>query len=91
MTGSAQTRSGAVRFILLLREKNKGEDLGEESVVEEIEASDEEEEWPSINAIPGLAGSEPKSRSEKIQSSSRPVADDSSDTSSLGELRFQDE
>ena len=30
MTGSAQTRSEAVRFILLLGEKKKGEGLGEE-------------------------------------------------------------
>ena len=75
----------------LIEVKKEPEDLGDERVVEEEEASDEEEEWPSIDELPGLAGSEPKSRSEKIQSSSRPVADDSSDTSSLGELRFQDE
>ena len=30
MTGSAQTRSGAVRLSLLLGEKEKGEGLGEE-------------------------------------------------------------
>ena len=76
---------------LNLEVKEEPENLGEESVVEEIEASDAEEEWPSISAIPGLAGSEPKSRSEKVQSQLRPVADDSSDISSLGELRFQDE
>ena len=74
-----------------LEAKEEPENLGEESVVEEIEASDEAKEWPSINAIPGLAGSEPKSRPEKVQSQSRFLADDSSDTSSLGELRFQDE
>ena len=76
---------------LNLEVKEESENLGEESVVKEIEASDEEEEWPSINAIPGLAGSEPKSRSEKVKSQSRPAADDFSDNSPLGELRFQDE
>ena len=76
---------------LNLEAKEEPENLGEESVVEEIEASDEAKEWPSINAIPGLAASEPKSRPEKVQSQPRSLADDSSDTSSLGELRFQDE
>ena len=52
-------------------------------------ASEDEEEWPSINAIPDLQVSESllePQHSEPI--SSEAVSEDSS---SLGELRFQDQ
>ena len=63
-----------------------------EEVKDEV-VSEGEEEWPSINAIPGLKVSEQKLQPEQAQPSSqvKPAADDSSVSSSLGELRFQDE
>jgi len=65
----------------------------EESVVEEGMNRGEEEEWPKIKAISGLDVSLPKSTPVKDQSisQSRRAVDDSSESSSLGELRFQDE
>ena len=67
--------------------------IDEQIVVEEPEVSELEEEWPSIKSIPGLELSEVLSGSEipKTISTSSPVIDDSLDSSSLGELRFQDE
>ena len=69
-------------------------DVEEERVEMDSAASEEEEEeWPSIRSIPGLETleSEPSSEKFKSRSSSRSVAEDFSDSSSLGELRFQDE
>ena len=69
-----------------------------ENVKEVEEVKDEvnregEEESLSINAIPGLTLSEQKLQPEQAQPSSqaKPVADESSASSSLGELRFQDD
>ena len=63
--------------------------------VEEVkdEVDREGEEALSINAIPGLTLSEQKLQPEQVQPSSqaKPVADESSASSSLGELRFQDD
>ena len=86
-----ERRSGRVWvWIWVKDEPDEAEEVG---VVEEPVVSGGEEEWPSINAIPGLEASEPKSRPEQAPapSQSRPAADDSSESSSLGELRFQDE
>ncbi len=65
----------------------EGEDVKVEAVREG------EVEWPSINEIPGLKVSEKKLQPEQAQPSSqaKPAADDSPISSSLGELRFQDE
>ena len=65
----------------------------EGTVVEDEVVSEGEEEWPSINVIPDLEKSETKPRSDNDQppSQSFPVVDDSSVSSSLGELRFQDD
>ena len=65
----------------------------EEKGVEDPELSEVEEEWPSIQSIPGLELSQSQSSSEssKQKSSSSPVIEDASESSSLGELRFQDE
>ena len=54
---------------------------------------EEEEEWPSIQSIPGLELSRSQSSSEKSKpkSQSSRVTEDGSDSSSLGELRFQDD
>ena len=54
---------------------------------------EEEEEWPSIQSIPGLELSRSQSSSEesKPKSQSSRVTEDGSDSSSLGELRFQDD
>ena len=73
--------------------KEEPEEIDEGVVVEESVLREGEEEWPSINAIPGLEPSEPKSRPQKDRSPSQhPVVDDSSESSSsLGQLRFQDE
>ena len=56
-------------------------------------ASEEEEDWPSITSISGLEAKEGLVDVEKLQSTSQtsPSGDDSSESSSLGELRFQDE
>ena len=63
------------------------------TVVEEKEVSEEEEESRSINVIPALKVFKLKSQPEKDQSQSQSISqiDDSSVSSSLGELRFQDE
>ena len=67
-------------------------EVDEESVEEEEEVIEGEKKWPSINAIPGLEASAFKPRPGKLQSNSqsKPTEDESS-SSSLGELRFQDE
>ena len=72
------------------------EEVETEEEVEEVKdevVSEREEEMRIINTIPGLKVSEQKLQSSEIQPSSetRPVADESSASSSLGELRFQDE
>ena len=76
-----------------VEEKDEVVKAEEVSELKEVVESEEEEEWPSINAIPGLEPSEPKLRPEKAQpkAQSRLANDDASDSSSLGELRFQDE
>ena len=61
------------------------EEVEEKGVVEEAEVR-EEEAWPSITAIPDLEVEKVQSKSEKS-----PAVEDSSMSSSLGELRFQDE
>ena len=73
-------------------EKEGLEDAEEEVVSEEPEVNEGEEEWPSINTIPELDTSEPESMSQKSESTSRSTsaADDFSDSSSLGELRFKE-
>ena len=65
----------------------------DEKEFEESEVSEEEEEWPSNRSIPGLELSLPQSSSEtsKPNSPSSSVIEDASESSSLGELRFQDE
>ena len=66
----------------------------EEKAVEESEARDGEEEWPSIKSIPGLELSQSQSISEisrSAKSSESLVNEDASESSSLGELRFQDD
>ena len=65
----------------------------EEPIVDELEASEGEEEWPTIHSIPGLELSQSQSSSDisKPKSNTTPVMEDVSDSSSLGELRFQDE
>ena len=69
------------------------EEEEEEVDVEELVVSEGEEEWPSIKAIPGLQVSVPRSQPERSKSTSqsKPEIVDSSDSSPLGELRFQDE
>ena len=68
------------------------EEVEEKGVVEEAEVR-EEEAWPSITSIPDLEAKEGLVDVEKLQSTSQtsPSVDDSSESSSLGELRFQDE
>ena len=56
--------------------------------------SEEEEEWPSIKSIPGLKLSQSQSGPEisrSKKSSASLVVEDASESSSLGELRFQDD
>ena len=76
-----------------LEEKEEVVSVDEEVVVEKSVVREGEEEWPSIKAIPGLQASVPKSQSEKSKSHAQSKAEtfDSSDSSPLGELRFQDE
>ena len=59
------------------------------NVEDEVVVSEAEEEWPSINAIPDLQLLELPSETQQSQ----PISseDISTDSSSLGELRFQDE
>ena len=68
-------------------------DVVEGKAVEELEVIEVEEEWPTIKSIPGLELSQSHSSSESSQpeSSSRPVIENAPESSSLGELRFQDE
>ena len=68
------------------------EEVEEKGVVEEAEVR-EEEAWPSITSIPDLETMEGLVDVEKLQSTSQtsPSVDDSSESSSLGELRFQDD
>ena len=73
-------------------EKEGLEDVEEECVAEGPEVNEGEEYWPSINSIPELDASEPESISQKskLTSQSTPAVDDSSNSSSLGELRFKE-
>lgn len=69
-------------------------DFEKEKEVEDAVLSEGEEEWPSIKSIPGLELSQSQlsseiSKSKKSQTSS--VIDYASESSSLGELRFQDD
>ena len=80
-----------------------GMDVGvkEEAVVVEVEKEVEDsvlregkEEWPSIKSIPGLDLSQSQPSSEISKSKKSPaslVNEDASESSSLGELRFQDD
>ena len=72
-----------------LTKKNVVEEEAGENAVEEEVRSEGEEEWPSINAIPDLQLSELPLEPKKSQ----PISSEDalSDSSSLGELRFQDE
>ena len=74
-------------------EKEGLEDADKEVVAEEPEVNEGKEEWPSINAIPLLDASEPESMPQESESTSQTTSavDDSSDSSSLGELRFKEE
>ena len=65
----------------------------EDAEVEESVDGEVEEEWPTIKSIPGMKSAKPESRTDKAQSKSEsiPKADESSASSSLGELRFKDE
>ena len=65
----------------------------EKGADEEVVASEEEEAWPSITSIPDLEAKEGIVDVENMQSTSQisPSADEFSESSSLGELRFQDE
>ena len=69
------------------------EEVEEKGAVEEVVAREEEEAWPSITSIPDLEEKEGLVDVEKLQSTSQTssAVDDSSEPSSLGELRFQDE
>ena len=68
-------------------------EVKDEKEVKGPEVSEEEEEWPSIRSIPGLELSQSQSSSEpsKPKSPSSSVFEDDSESSSLGELRFQDD
>ena len=76
-----------------LEEKEEVVSVEEEVDVGESVVREGEEEWPSIKAIPELQVSVPKSPPERSKSSAQSKAEsfDSSDSSPLGELRFQDE
>ena len=64
-----------------------------EKEVKDPELSEVKEVWPSIQSIPGLelSQSQLNPESSKQKSPSSPVIEDALETSSLGELRFQDE
>ena len=68
-------------------------DFEKEKEVEDSVLS-KEEDWPSIKSIPGLELSQSR-LSSKIsrpkKSPTRSVIEDASESSSLGELRFQDD
>ena len=74
-----------------LEVKEEVVEVEEQTVDEGPEDSEVEEEWPSVKSIPGLELSElqQSSESSKIKPPSRSVADDASDSSPLGELRFR--
>ena len=62
--------------------------------VEDPVLSEGKEEWPSIKSIPGLELSQSQPSSEISKSKKSPaslVNEDASESSSLGELRFQDD
>jgi len=62
--------------------------------VEDSVLSEGEEEWPSIKSISGLELSQSQPSSEISKSKKSPaslVNEDASESSSLGELRFQDD
>ena len=65
----------------------------EDAEVEESADEEVEEEWPSLKSIPGMKSAQTESRTDKAQSKSESIskADESSASSSLGELRFKDE
>tara|TARA_B100000674_G_scaffold381929_1_gene324834 strand:+ start:7517 stop:9292 length:1776 start_codon:yes stop_codon:yes gene_type:complete len=71
---------------------NVEEEVEETGVVEDAEGRGEEA-WPSITSITDLEAKEGIVDAEKMQSTSQisPSVDDSFESSSLGELRFQDE
>ena len=69
-------------------------DVEKEKEVGDPVLSEEEEEWPSIKSIPGLKLSQSQSGPEisrSKKSSASLVVEDASESSSLGELRFQDD
>ena len=74
-----------------LEVKEEVVEVEEQTVDEGPEDSEVEEEWPSVKSIPGLELSElqQSSESSKTKPPSRSVADDASDSSPLGELRFR--
>jgi len=73
----------------------KDEDVvGELSVeVEEVGESEREEEWPTVKSIPGLESSKSRHSSKKTKSKQHLSSEvgDSFESSTLGELRFQDD
>ena len=69
-------------------------DFEKDKEVEDSVLSEGEEEWPSIKSIPGLELSQSQPSSEISKSKKSPaslVNEDASESSSLGELRFQDD
>ena len=78
---------------LELLEKEESVKDGEDGEVEESVVGEVEEERPSMKSIPGMKSAKPEMRTEKAQSKSESIskADESSASSSLGELRFKDE
>ena len=74
--------------------KGQAVDVEVEKVVEDSVLREGEEEWPSIKSIPGLELSQSQPSSEISKSKKSPVSlvnEDASESSSLGELRFQDD
>ena len=77
----------------VLLEKDE-EMVGEVSVeVEEAGEREREEEWPTVKSIPGLESSKSRLSSKKTKSKQHlnSEVDDSFESSTLGELRFQDD
>ena len=76
-----------------LEVKKEFSEVDEEKEVEDPVLSQGEEDWPSIKALPGLelSLSEPSSKDPMSKPPSSSVIEGDSDSSSLGELRFQDE
>ena len=78
---------------LELSEKDE-EVVGELSVAgEEAGESEREEEWPTVKSIPGLESSKSRHSSKKTNSKQHFGSEvgDSFESSTLGELRFQDD